>query len=98
MLEPSPEGALLALRVAPGAKKNRIMGEHDGRLRVRLQAPPVEGKANKALLRFLARELGLRKNQVRLRRGERSRDKIVLLAGVPAGDAEERLRRILRGE
>ncbi|GBE57941.1 hypothetical protein BMS3Abin01_00868 [bacterium BMS3Abin01] len=67
-------------------------------MRVRLQAPPVEGKANKALLKLLARELGLSKNRVRLRHGERSRDKIVLLAGLPVADAEERLKKFLRVE
>ncbi len=82
----------------PGAKKSQIMGVRDGKLRVRLQAPPVEGKANKALLRLLARELGLGKNRVRMRHGGRSRDKIVLLAGLPAADAEERLKKFLRVE
>ena len=71
MLSGTPDGTLLKLRVTPGAKKSEIMGEAGGRLRIRLQAPPVEGKANRELLRFIARELGLKKNRVALAGGEK---------------------------
>ena len=80
------------MRVIPGARKSQIEGESAGRLKVRLQAPPVEGKANKELLRLLARELGLKKNQLTLARGERSRDKVILLAGISPAEAAAKLK------
>lgn len=88
----SGEGALVKIRALPGAKKSEIVGEQNGRLKVRLSAPPVEGKANKELLRLLAKQLGLKKSQVRLHTGDRSRDKIILLVDVTVAEAGEKLR------
>lgn len=98
MLSADAEGTLLSIRVVPGAKKSAFAGEQDGRLKVRLQAPPVEGKANKELLRFLAAGFGLKKNRVSLAGGLRSREKVVLLAGVPLAAAREMVKTALREE
>jgi uncharacterized protein (TIGR00251 family) len=67
----------LLLYIQPGAKKTEVAGEYDERIRIRLQAPPVEGKANEALCEFLAEAFGVRRNQVTLRCGEKSRYKTV---------------------
>jgi uncharacterized protein (TIGR00251 family) len=67
----------IALRVQPGASRDEIAGWEEGILRVRLRARAIEGKANKALLEFLAERLGLRPYQVTLVRGERSREKLI---------------------
>ena len=91
MLATTPEGTLLKVRVTPGAKKSEIVGEAGGRLRIRLQAPPVEGKANRELTRFIAKSLGLRKNRVSLAGGEKSREKTVMLEGVALPEARKRL-------
>lgn len=98
MLSRTAEGTLLSVRVVPGAKKSQITGEAGGLLRVRLQAPPVEGKANRELLKLVARELGLKKSQVVLTRGDKSREKTVLLAGVTLSQAQDRLKYALREE
>jgi hypothetical protein len=79
----------LAVRVQPGAKTSEIVGwtsapNGQAVLKIRLRAPPVEGKANAALCEFLAEALGLRARQVTLERGEKSRDKIVLIDGATA--------------
>lgn len=66
----------LAVRVIPNAKKARAV-EESGRLKVYLAAPPVEGKANKALIEFLAGHFNVKKKQVSIIRGEKSRDKLV---------------------
>ena len=63
----------------------------DGCLRVRLAAPPAEGRANAELVRFLAKELGVPRDAVRLVAGRRSRRKLVHLAGVTLDDARRRL-------
>jgi len=89
---PSDEGALLQVKVVPGAKKTAFAGIVADRLKIRLQAPPVEGKANRELLRFLAAELGMKKNRLSLAAGEKSRDKAVLLSGISETEAGERLR------
>jgi len=68
---------VLRVRVIPRAKQNAIAGVRDGRLLVRLQAPPVEGKANTALERWLARLCGVARGAVIVEAGARSRDKTV---------------------
>jgi uncharacterized protein (TIGR00251 family) len=67
----------LTLHIQPGAKKTQIAGEHGEALKIRLAAPPVDGKANAALLAFLAKTLGLAKSAVRLKSGDTSRHKRV---------------------
>lgn len=67
----------LYLKVQPNAKKNEILGEADGRLRLRIAAQAVENKANKALIAFVAEQLKLRPGRVRLISGETGRQKTV---------------------
>lgn len=71
---------LLSLRVQPGAKRTEVSGEYGDLLRIRLAAPPVDGKANAALVAFVARELGVPKSAVTLERGDTSRTKIIRIA------------------
>lgn len=76
------EGAvLLALHVQPGAKRSEIAGLHGDALKVRLAAPPVEGRANDALLRFIAERFGVPLRNVELLRGAQSRHKVVKISG-----------------
>jgi uncharacterized protein (TIGR00251 family) len=82
-LKMTAAGILLDVVVAPRASKERVLGAHDGSLKVALTAPPVDGAANAALAAFLAEGLGLPKSAVTLVRGRTSRRKTVLLAGVP---------------
>lgn len=69
----------MLVRVQPGAKRSEFAGVLDGRLRVRLAAPAVENKANRALLAFVAKALGLRAAKVRLVSGETGRLKRLLV-------------------
>ena len=85
------EGALLRVRVIPRASANALCGEMEGVLKVRLQAPPVEGKANKALCRFIARKLGVPGKSVEIVSGETSRVKSLLLRGLSAATAKKKL-------
>jgi uncharacterized protein (TIGR00251 family) len=73
---------LLQLHVQPGAKITAIVGEHGGRLKLKIAAPPVDNKANAHLLAWLAVRLGVPKSAVRLVRGETSRQKTVAVCGV----------------
>jgi uncharacterized protein (TIGR00251 family) len=75
------DGAItLAIHAQTGAKRSEVCGVHDGSLRIRLAAPAVEGKANAALVTFLARAFAVPEHAVRLVRGARSRRKIVRIA------------------
>jgi uncharacterized protein len=76
------DGVVINIRVVPRASCNEVSGLQGDALKVRLQAPPVEGKANQALARFLAEALHIRPNQVRILAGETGRNKRVLIAGV----------------
>ena len=86
------QGATLRLRVQPGARGNVVIGVHGAALKVALQAPPVEGAANKALAKFLARKVfDIKPRDVQILSGERGRDKVVLLCGLSARELRGRL-------
>ena len=74
---------LLRVRVQPRASREDVIGEAEGRVRVALTAPPVEGAANDALRRFIAARLGVARGRVTLESGEKSREKTVRIAGMP---------------
>ena len=72
---------ILELHVQPGAERSEFAGEHGGRMKLRLAAPAVEGKANEALVEFLANYYGVPKRNVRIASGLRSRQKRVVIEG-----------------
>ena len=74
----------LTLHIQPGAKKTEVAGLHGEALKIRLAAPPVDGKANEALLRFVAETLGLPKSAVSLKSGQTSRRKVLEISGATA--------------
>lgn len=88
-------GVLLRLRATPNARQTAAEAEREGRLRLRVAAPPVDDKANRELLRWVADAFGLRSSAVSIVRGERGREKDVLLAGIEPAAAAERLAQIL---
>lgn len=77
---------IFSVYVQPGAKKNAVMGEMDGRLRLRIAAQAVDNKANKALTVFMANLLDVRPNRVSLQAGETSRIKTVRITDLPEPD------------
>lgn len=81
----------LAVKVQPGASRNEIQGFVDGALKVKLMAPPVEGKANEALLELLAGALGLRKRDIEIVQGTTGRDKLVVIDGLGVDEVRLRL-------
>ena len=85
-------GVALEVLVQPRASRTRVVGEHDGRLKVQLAAPPVDGEANQALVEFLAGALGVRKADVTIARGETGRRKTVRVAGAAAAAVAAALR------
>lgn len=73
---------LIELHVQPGAKTTAAVGEHGGRLKLKIAAPPVDNKANAHLLAWLAARLGIPKSSVALVRGDAARQKTVSVRGV----------------
>lgn len=87
-LKPLPDGVELSLLIQPRASRTRVVGEHDGLLKIQLAAPPVDGEANAALVEFLAKLLGIPRRQVELLAGDASRRKRVALRGIDALQVE----------
>lgn len=94
MIEPTASGVRIRLRVQPRASRNEVAGEHGDALRVRLTAPPVDGAANEALVRFLAERLGVTRSAVRLVAGASGRSKVVEIDGL--GEVQARARLVAR--
>ena len=90
----SGDGAstLVRVRLQPRGRRDEIAGERAGALLVRVSAPPVEGRANAALCRLLAKAAGVAPSRAELVRGASSRDKLVRLDGLDPADAAARLR------
>jgi uncharacterized protein len=91
MLKEHAQGVVVLVRAQPGSRKEGIIGTHAGRLKVAVHAAPEKGKANAALVEVIAEALGVKRNQISLISGETSQDKAFLVAGVMAGDVEQRL-------
>jgi len=81
----------LRLRVSPGASGSRVVGRHGDAWKVRIAAPPENGKANDALVDLLAETLGVPRSSIEIVAGHTSRDKTVMVRGVGEADVEARL-------
>ena len=97
-IEHHPEGCVVSLVVAPRSAANRIEIGQDGRIRIRLTAPPVEGAANAGLLKLLAKTLGVPQRSLKLLAGERARQKRVLVEGATLEATTAALLRAARGD
>lgn len=98
MLREVAGGVTLAVRAQPGAKKTAVLGIYgegdSAQIKIAVQAPPVEGRANEALTGFLAETLGVPKRSVELVSGELSRSKVFLVRGIGIGRASSILKRL----
>jgi hypothetical protein len=96
MLRAAKDGVRLAVRAQPGAKRTAIVGVYGegaaAQLKIAVQAPPVEGRANSALVEFLAETFGVAKSHVELVSGELSRSKVFFVRGVIVERAEALVR------
>lgn len=87
-----PDGCVLTVHVQPGARGAAgVAGEHGDALKIRIDSPPIEGRANQALIAFLAARLGVAKSALSLLSGESSRRKRVLVHGRAAAELRRRL-------
>lgn len=90
---PGAVGKGLEILVRPGGSRDEVVGEHDGALVVRLTAPPVDGRANRALRKLVAKRVGVPASRVTISRGGHSRRKLVVVEGVEPAAVREALER-----
>lgn len=91
MVTPCPEGSLIAVHAQPRAGRSKVVGPHGDALKVRLAAPPVEGAANKELLKLLSKVLGVSRSRLALVAGDSSRRKRIRVEGMEPGEVLTRL-------
>jgi len=84
-------GLEIRLHVQPRAKRCEISGVHNGALKIKVTAPPVDDAANRAIIEYLARRLGVSKSKLCVLSGSRSRDKILQIKSVSTEDFHKRL-------
>lgn len=87
-----PDGTELALRLVPNGSKCEIVGRYGDAVKVRVQSPPLDGKANKELTGFLAKKLGVSNSCVKIARGAKSRNKTIHVYGLKVATVEGRLK------
>ena len=90
-VETSGRGCRIHLHVAPRSSRTRLCGLHDDRLKIHITAPPTEGKANAAIVKFLAKTLSVSRAAVRFVSGETGKRKTIEVEGLDAAAARERL-------
>ncbi len=91
MIQAHPEGATLAVRAQPGAKKDAVLGRHGDAVKIAVTAPPEDGRANAALVEYLKSWLGVKRSQVELLSGEKNRNKVFLIRGLTAAELAARV-------
>ena len=84
-------GPVFRVRVQPGASKNEIVGVQQDALKIRISAPPVEGRANRALVQFLAEQLAVKRSQVEILNGHATRRKTIHIIGKGTQNKLQRL-------
>ena len=94
-LKASGSGTTLQVRLQPRAAREAVVGLMEDRLKIAVTAPPVDSAANKALLRFMARTLGLGRSDVELAVGEKNRNKVLWIRDLSPGETEEKLARAM---
>jgi hypothetical protein len=90
-LRDTPDGCILPVRVHPGAKRNAVTGTHDGALKISLTTPPTDGRANEALIAFVAEHLRLPRARIVLLTGTTSRSKTLRITGRSAAEVQAAL-------
>jgi uncharacterized protein (TIGR00251 family) len=82
---------ILRFHIVPNAKQNKVIGNHGGAIKIKLRAAALEGKANAALISFLAEELKIPRRAIVLERGQKSRDKLIRIEGLRDKEVRSRL-------
>ena len=95
-LRESKKGLTFDIQVIPHASRSEIAGVQEGALKIKVTAPPVEGAANEACIKLLAKELGLKKSQMEISSGAKSRKKTVLVKDISKAELETKINNICK--
>ena len=95
-LRESKKGLTFDIQVIPHASRAEIAGVQEGAFKIKVTAPPVEGAANEACIKLLARELGLKKSQMEISSGVKSRKKTVMIKDISKAELETKINNILK--
>jgi uncharacterized protein (TIGR00251 family) len=95
-LRESKKGLAFDIQVIPHASRVQLVGAQDGVLKIKVTAPPVEGAANEACIKLLARELGLKKSQMEISSGAKSRKKTVMIKDISKAELETKINNICK--
>ena len=96
LLRESKKGLTFDIQVIPHASRAEIAGVQEGALKVKVTAPPVEGAANEACIKLLAKELGLKKSQMEISCGAKSRNKTVVIKDISKKELEKKINNICK--
>jgi TIGR00251 family protein len=95
-LRESKNGLTFDIQVIPHASRAEIVGAQEGALKIKVTAPPVEGAANEACIKLLAKELGLKKSQMEISSGAKSRKKTVMIKDISKTELETKINNICK--
>jgi uncharacterized protein len=98
IVKESRHGCSFYIQVTPHASHSQIAGIQDEALKIKVTALPVEGAANEACIKLLAKELGLKKSQIEIYAGQKSRKKAVTIENITAADLQKKIDHLLRIE
>ena len=94
----SRHGCTFDIQVTPHASRSQIAGIQDDALKIKVTALPVEGAANEACIKLIAKELGLKKSQIEIFAGQKSRKKAVTVKDITAADLQDKIDHVLRNK
>jgi hypothetical protein len=95
-LRESKKGLTFDIHVIPHASRVEIVGVHEGALKVKVTVPPVEGAANEACIKLLAKELGLKRSQLEIASGAKSRKKTIMVKDISKVELETKINNICK--
>ncbi len=95
-LRQTENGVLLPIHAQPGSRRNEIVGEHDGRLKIAVTQVAEKGKANKAIIKLLAKELGVSKSQLEITAGETASKKTVQISDVNFENMSDQIQSLVK--
>jgi uncharacterized protein len=96
LLRESKKGLTFDIQVIPHASRAELVGAQNGALKIKVTAPPVEGAANEACIKLLAKELGLKKSQMEISCGAKSRKKTVMIKDINKRELETKINNICK--
>jgi uncharacterized protein len=98
LLRESKKGLSFDIQVIPHASRVELVGVQDGVLKIKVTAPPVEGAANDACIKLLAGELGLKKSQMEISSGAKSRKKTIMIKDISKGMLQNKINEVCRAK